>query len=149
MSRIWKINMKDIGQINIAITNNDMISLKELLNEHPECLKYSDSSEGTLLHVAAEEGNVEAIKYLLSLELDMNKCAGAYDANALIPVISAKQIEAVKYLINKRIKLDTSTSLRNPLIAAIDTNQDNPFSGVGLGSPVTVLTDKLIIFRFC
>lgn len=114
-----EINMRDIGKIEISIMKNDMNSLKKLLNEHPECLNYSDSSQGTLLHVASEEGNIEAIKYLLSLGLDINKCAGAFDANPLISAIVAKQCEAEKYLIDSGIELDTSTSLRNPLISAI------------------------------
>ena len=114
-----EINMRDIGKIEICIMKNDIELLKKLLNEHQEYLNYADSFIGTFLHVAAKNGNIEGMKCLLRLGIDINKCAGGFDANALVSAISSNQFEAAKYLLDAGIEIDTSTSLRNPLISAI------------------------------
>lgn len=118
-----KVNPRDVGNIKIAIMKSDIELVKKLLNEHLECLNYTDSNTGTLLHFAAEEGNIEVIKYLLSLGVDINRRGGTFDASALRSAIASGNTEAAKYLLDAGIEMDTGTGLRNPLLAAIFNRQ--------------------------
>ncbi|ARC83439.1 ankyrin repeat family protein [Clostridium argentinense CDC 2741] len=109
--------MTILGKIYVAIMKHDLDSLKKLLEEHPEYINYVDSSDGTLLHRAAMDGNVEIVKYLLSLGLDINKRSGEFDCSALKNAVSYENIDVVKYLLDAGAEIDTSDIFRNPLFS--------------------------------
>lgn len=109
--------MTILGKIYVAIMKHDLDSLKKLLEEHPEYINYVDPSDGTLLHRAAMDGNVEIVKYLLSLDLDINKRSGEFDCSALKKAVSYENIDVVKYLLDSGAEIDTSNIFRNPLFS--------------------------------
>lgn len=109
--------MTILGKIYVAIMKHDLDSLKKLLKGHPEYINYVDSSDGTLLHRTAMDGNVEIVKYLLSLGLDINKRSGEFDCSALKKAVSYENIDVVKYLLDAGAEIDTSNIFRNPLFS--------------------------------
>ncbi|MCY6354739.1 suppressor of fused domain protein [Clostridium sp. ZS2-4] len=114
---IKNINMRIIGKFEKAIRKHDLDLLKQLLEEYPEYINYEDSRDGTLLRFAAMHGNVEIVKYILSLGLDINKGSGEFYSSALEGAVFYENIDVVKYLLDAGAEIDTSNIFRNPLFS--------------------------------
>ncbi|ESQ75183.1 hypothetical protein ABAC402_10970 [Asticcacaulis sp. AC402] len=85
----------------------------------PDAAALKIPSFGTWMHYAAAFGNVEIVKYLMVSGLDINSSENRDGRMPLDYASSNNNIEVVKYIIDQGCKFDTSTSVRNPLFAAI------------------------------
>lgn len=111
-----KVQMaKDIRN---CIKHNQLDLLKMIIEENPEMVNWM-TPFGTWLHVAASHGRLDIIRYLIELEIDINRRGGTCSTNALERATSKGHLDIAEYLINAGIDIDTSEPERNPLFAAI------------------------------
>lgn len=107
-------------KISTAIRNRNFSALKELLSAEPEQIRaYTPFGGGTWLHYAAGEGDVDAVRLLLSLGSDVNVGDFREGRRAICDASMFGHENVVKVLLGAGSKLDTSESIRNPLFAAI------------------------------
>ncbi len=90
----------------------------ELIECHRHMLDV-DSPFGTWLHVAAKYGAIDAIKYLLKTDIDVNHRSGALQTNALGDAAAEGNYEVISLLLDAGCEFDTSEPYRNPLFLAI------------------------------
>src|SRR5690606_40768821 len=99
------------------IKEKNIQKLKELVEENHELLNYEMKLDGTLLHVAAEDGTPEMLKFLVSKGMDVNKIVWEYSPIDL--AVLKGRIENVITLLELGAKLNTEQSVLNPLFTAI------------------------------
>src|SRR5690606_9476782 len=105
----------------IYIKEKNLEKLKEEIHKCPEILNHVRKGDGTLLHLAAYEGNPEIIQYLVSLGMDINKIVENF--SPLKEAVLNNRKENVIKLIELGAELHSEKSLINPLFTAI--NQGN------------------------
>lgn len=112
----------DKKNINKAIRNaiklGDLNEVQQLIDGDKEILN-TTTSFGTWLHVAAKQGHLEVVKYLIDEGIDIDKKGGTFDASALNLAAGAGHVKIVKHLIECGAELDISLAKRNPLFGAI------------------------------
>jgi len=74
---------------------------------------------GSWLHVAAKIGNLEIVKALVGLGLDVNLRGGTFGGSAINLAASCGHLEVVRFLLQAGSELDVSEPERNPLFGAI------------------------------
>ncbi|WP_078433855.1 ankyrin repeat domain-containing protein [Metabacillus halosaccharovorans] len=104
--------------IGNAIKLGDIREVQQLIGNDKEILN-TMTAFGTWLHVAAKQGHVEIVKFLIDKGIDIDAKGGTFDASALNLAAGAGQLEIVKYLIESGAELDESLAKRNPLFGAI------------------------------
>lgn len=114
-----ELDFKYARQIVRAIRNNDAVKAKELLDGHLEYLSYDKKSKGTFIYIAAGEGAIECMKYLLSIGEDINRKSIALQETALAQAAFSNQPQMVKFLLEHGAEMDTSNINSNPLFNAI------------------------------
>lgn len=77
----------------------------------------SDEYEGTPLHYAAD-GTLEIVQFLVNSGADINRRGGTFDAPAVTYAACRGNTPVVRYLVEQGSVLDTSRTLRNPLMRA-------------------------------
>lgn len=102
-----------------CIQNNDIEKMISIVKENPECINENLSFAGTYLHIAANKGNLEAVKKLLELGFDINAEGGISNATPIHDAAYEGHLEIVKYLVENNSKLDESEHDKNPLFIAI------------------------------
>jgi ankyrin repeat protein len=105
-------------EIRSAIKQGDIERVKAFIGSNKEILNYM-TPFGTWLHVAATCGNIEIVKYLVDLGLDINIKGGIFNAGAINRAASEGHLDIVSYLISCGAELDVSEPDKNPLFAAI------------------------------
>lgn len=105
--------------IRAAIKDGDLKKVIKLIGTDKESLNFFTGVFGTWLHVAASNGKMNIVKYLIELGIDVNKRSGTYDGNALNEAASEGHVEIVRYLLLCGSQLDVSEPQRNPLFGAI------------------------------
>ena len=75
---------------------------------------------GSWLHVAAEYGQLEVVKLLTEMGLDINKTNDDEERSPLLLAIYSGNADVVSYLLGKGAQMDVSKPDYNPLFAAID-----------------------------
>ncbi|MEE3312939.1 MAG: ankyrin repeat domain-containing protein [Treponema sp.] len=101
-----------------AIQNGDLTKLKNLVEKNPGILK-EISSFGSVLQIAAREGNKEIVSYLLDCKCDVNFGGGLFKKSPIGEAAFKGKLEIVDLLIRNGAKLDVSSFENNPLFAAI------------------------------
>src|SRR5262245_21240715 len=103
-----------------AIAESDVADMERFLRKHPEYLAaFTQFGLGTWLHVAAGDANVDVLRSLVGLGMDVNR--GAKDDGRL-PLKDAAwggTLENARYLLDLGCRIDSSTIARNPLFGAI------------------------------
>ena len=112
-------NQTVIAEISEAMHEQNLEKLKALFSSNPTMLKYENPLIATWLHWACRTSGIDIVKFLVEAGLDINKpdndnfqkpiCVAAYEGNA----------DIVEYLISMGAELDDSSSLSNPLFAAV------------------------------
>lgn len=110
--------MQIIGEFRIAIIDGDIKKVKALLEVNKELLNVT-TVFGTWLHVAASEGRLDVVKYLVELGVNINLRGGIFEGSPIKEAVSEGHIEIVKYLLSCGAELDVSEPQRNPLFGAI------------------------------
>ncbi|MFF2875008.1 suppressor of fused domain protein [Gottfriedia sp. NPDC057991] len=113
------MDSKQIGkEIRTAIKNGDDERVFELIGSNNEILNMM-TPFGTWLHVAASKGELNIVKKLIDIGIDVNKLGGIFGGGALNAAASAGHIEIVEYLLSCGADMDVSEPVRNPLFGAI------------------------------
>jgi hypothetical protein len=103
-----------------AIDTGELAKVKEVFAHHPEQIEaYTPFAGGTWLHYAAGKGFIDIIQYLVGRGLNVNSRSRHDDRTPLTDAANAGHFGAVEYLLEHGAELDTSTSIGNPLFAAI------------------------------
>jgi hypothetical protein len=105
-------------EIRIAIKQGDVDRVSFLIG-HEKARLHMMTPFGTWLHVAAAHGQLEILKLLLDLGIDINTYGGISGGGPLNEAASEGHIEIVAYLLSKGAKLDETEPEKNPLFSAI------------------------------
>ena len=105
-------------EMRAAVISGELGTVKEMLAQH-EGLAEDTSVFGTWLHVAAKHGQMEIVKYLLDIGMDVNAKGDLLGGNALTSAAFGGNLEIVKFLYCQGAELDVSRSESNPLFCAI------------------------------
>lgn len=102
------------------LSAGDVGGVKDYVKSHPELINAPTFfAGGTLLHYAAAESSPEAIEALVSLGFDVDATGETYGDSALQAACANGKTSNVYLLLSMGARIDTSTSFRNPLFAAI------------------------------
>lgn len=114
-----EMDSKQIAKdIRTAIKKGDSDKVVELIGTNKEYLNMM-TPFGTWLHVAASRGELDIVKKLIELGVNINTPGGVYGGGALNEAATAGHIEIVKYLLSCGAHMDVSEPERNPLFGAI------------------------------
>ncbi|PGU07266.1 MULTISPECIES: suppressor of fused domain protein [Bacillus cereus group] len=105
-------------EIRSAIKSGNLEKVVELIGSNIEVL-HMITPFGTWLHVAASRGELNIVKKLIELGLNVNALGGVYGGGALNEAASRGHISVVKYLLACGAELDISDPIKNPLFGAI------------------------------
>lgn len=100
-----------VAAARTAASTGDLITLKELFDKYPKSLKSRDASGVRPLHLAAENGHVDVVKYLIESNADAQVNKADDDARNVLHWACWKgHYDIVLYLLqNTGIRLDTPT----------------------------------------
>jgi ankyrin repeat protein len=115
------MNMRDkplVKEVRTAIKLGDIRKVVELTGSD-ESLLLAMTPFGTWLHVASSHGQLEIVKRLVEMGLDVNACGGIFGGTPLNEAASEGHIEIVKYLLSHGGKMDVSEPEKNPLFSSI------------------------------
>jgi ankyrin repeat protein len=101
-----------------AIKTGDLATLEDLLRLEPQRINEL-TIFGSLLHVAAGEGNIPAIELLLKMGADINQRGGSFEAGPIMYAVSDGHLEAAEFLIVHGAIMETDEPFRNPLFSAV------------------------------
>jgi uncharacterized protein len=74
---------------------------------------------GSWLHIAADFGNLELVKALVALKLDVNQRGGTFDGTPINLAAFKGHVGVVQFLLDCGAELDETEPERNPLFSAI------------------------------
>jgi len=113
------MNTVEIGKnIRISIKQGNLEQVIQLIGDDKSVLSMM-TPFGSWLHVAADQGQLDIVKKLLDLGVDINLRGGIAGGNALREAADKGHLEIVDYLLSKGAEMDSSEPERNPLFAAI------------------------------
>jgi uncharacterized protein len=105
-------------EIRSAIKHGDIEKVVELIGSNSDLLNML-TPFGSWLHVAASKGELEIVKKLVELGININMQGGVYGGGALNEAASAGHFDIVRYLLSCGADMDVSEPERNPLFGAI------------------------------
>ncbi|MFS1514347.1 suppressor of fused domain protein [Chengkuizengella sp. SCS-71B] len=105
-------------EIRSAIKKGNLEKVVELIDSNVELLNMM-TPFGTWLHVAASRGELDIVKKLIELGLNINMLGGVYGGGALNEAASAGHIDVVRYLLSCGAEMEVGEPERNPLFGAI------------------------------
>lgn len=112
------MNKETIKSMRQAIKEGELNTVKELLSAN-EGLLVVDTVFGSWLHVAADQGKIDILKYLIECGIDINCNGGISGGDALHSAARHGYVDIIDILYINGAKLDTSEATKNPLFAAI------------------------------
>ena len=135
-------------EIRLAIKKGDVERVVELIGSDTELLNLM-TPFGTWLHVAASRGELNIVKKLIELGLNINIPGGVYDGGALNEAASGGHIDVVRYILSHGSNLDLSEPEKNPLFGAISNGHVDIAkllidSGIDIGVKYTGESMKLM-----
>lgn len=93
-----------------GMQDKDLPNLKKILDIYPDYINVRNKFEDTLLTIAAREGNLKIVQYLVE-EKNMNVNQNTPDGNALIVSLKKQHHDVVEYFLNKDIDINTTNHL--------------------------------------
>ncbi len=106
-------------KIRTAIKQGDLETLSKMIGEERSRLAWNVRPFGSWLHIAASNGQLRILEWLIGQGMDVNQKAGISDSSPLDEAASNGHLESVQCLLNHGAKLDVSNSVGNPLFGAI------------------------------
>jgi hypothetical protein len=106
-----------------AIKKGDVAQLREVIGTDRSRLN-AMTTFGSWLHYAAMKGQLEVVKLLLELGIDLNRRGGTFGGNALNEAASEGKSEVVKFLLAQGAEMDVSEPERNPLFSAVQEGSE-------------------------
>lgn len=105
--------------IRTAIKQGDLVTVTKMLSEDRSRLNWNVKPFGSWLHIAATNGQLRIMEWLIEQGMDVNQKAGVSDSGPLDEAASNGHLETVRCLISHGATLDISNSVGNPLFGAI------------------------------
>lgn len=112
-------NSKLLIETADAIDLSDLRLLDQIFRQDPQIRNGPAPGIGGWLHYAAYEGKREVVEHLISEGFEINEKDTWDGVTALNSAALGGHYDTVKYLLDRGAAIDTSTSARNPLFAAI------------------------------
>jgi hypothetical protein len=107
-------------RIERALNSEDFGLVEKLFKRYPDYKLPGHAIMGWgWLHLAADNNNVSALKYLLSAGWNVDETDTRNEHTAIDVAARAGHLSAVKCLLDAGASMDTRTSLANPLFGAI------------------------------
>ncbi len=106
------------NRIHDAIEAGNLGEVAALIGNDSE-LRDISTVFGTWLHIAADEGQLPVVKWLLKAGADINRRSGIRSRSALNAAASRGHLEVARYLLSQGAEMDVSEPERNPLLSAI------------------------------
>lgn len=105
----------------LAVKKGDIETLVKMVKENPEVINTYNMSGYSLMHMAAEQGNIDILEFLYNKGLDVN-IIRKNDSGFVTPIhgaVDKNLIENVIWLINHGAEVDTGNGIHaTPLIGA-------------------------------
>lgn len=115
---VVKMDKEIMKLMRTAIKKGKKELVQELLESYEDLINI-DTPFGSWLHVAAAQGNVEIVKYLIECGMDVNKNGGFSGGTPIEQAASRGHLDVVKLLFFSGAHFDVSAAPINPLFAAI------------------------------
>jgi len=112
------MNKEVLKEMREAVISGQLDTVKGMLARHKGLADVS-TIFGTWLHVAAKHGQMEIVKYLLDIGMDVNAKGDTFGGNPLRSAVSRGHLDIVKFLYEHGAELDDSEPEVNPLFGAI------------------------------
>lgn len=120
MKTAMKDMIRPLPGLADAIEARDLDQVKIVLAENREHIfHYTPFAGATWLHFAASEGATSIVEFLIDQGLDVNVGDHRDGRSPLADAAFGGHLDVVRLLLNRGAILDTSSSVRNPLFAAI------------------------------
>ncbi|RYE42496.1 MAG: ankyrin repeat domain-containing protein [Hyphomicrobiales bacterium] len=116
-SRNMDVRMRNSAILS-AVERGDLDQFIKIINGD-DALLHAFTPLGTWLHIAAYEGQLKMVEYLLQQGLDINADGGTLGGGALNAAASKGHAATAEFLLSKGAKLDVSEPEKNPLFGAI------------------------------
>jgi uncharacterized protein len=101
-----------------AICSGDLDLLNEMLEKNDGLIN-EETGFGSWLHIAAEQGQLEIVKFLHEKGVDINVNGGFANCAAICEAALYGHISIVQYLFENGANLDVSEATKNPLFTAV------------------------------
>jgi|LakMenEpi03Aug12_release.lakeMendotaPanAssembly.Ray.scaffolds.fasta_scaffold749898_1 ankyrin repeat protein len=101
-----------------AVKSGDLDALASMVDADSSVVNAS-TPFGSLLHVAADKGHLNIVRYLVQKGADINLNDGIVGGSPIGSAASSGHADVVKYLLEHGALLDVSEPNRNPLFGAI------------------------------
>lgn len=116
------MNKEELESFITLLYEGNIDGIKEFVKNKQEILN-DVTPMGTMLEIAASEGNRDVVDYLIKKGCDVN-LGGGLEESPLVEASLRGYSEIVDLLLSNGAKLDVSSFAANPLFAAISNGQD-------------------------
>lgn len=108
-----------------AIRSGDDSRLASLFDTYPEMIDLDVPGFGSWLHYACAMGNLETVKFLVDMGFDVNAPDHMEGQRPLTAAADERKCDIARFLLDKGALMDVSSSINNPLFAAIGSRSTN------------------------
>jgi len=97
----------ELRRLMMAIHNNDINTVKIMVQERPQLVNMQDNDFKTLpLHRSIRKDQLEIMELLISYGANINGCAKPHKSTPLIEAAYCNRLEAIKFLLSKKAKIN-------------------------------------------
>ncbi len=107
-----------IKKMRTAIKEGNLETVKQLLDEEKGLLQV-ETTFGSWLHVAADQGKLDIVKYLIDCGMDVNKNGGISGGSPMHSAARKGRLDIVELLYENGAIFDVTEAAKNPLFGAI------------------------------
>ena len=112
------MNNSEYNKLHDHIESGDLDGVAKTLESNPDLMRH-ETPFGTWLHIAANNGELEIVKWLIEAGIEVNALGGIAGGNALTEAAEGGHVEVVKCLLRHGAEMNLTKSEWNPLFAAI------------------------------
>ncbi len=112
------MDIQVVKEIRGAIKQGDLERVQSLIQADRSRLLMS-TPFGSWLHVAASQGHLPIVKWLVEEGAELNARGGILGGNALNEAVSEGHLEIVRWLLENHAQMDVDEPEHNPLFSAI------------------------------
>jgi len=110
-------------KLSLAFYAGDIKTVDKIFKEYPRLKERRVYLGGDWLYFAAAQSTIDMVKYLIELGFDPHAKAKQEGDNVLCNAASDGRADMVEFLLGLGVEIDTSLSVRNPLISAVVANR--------------------------
>ncbi len=131
-------------ELYYAIRNNNLSLVKEILEQEKDKNILFNDNQYSMIQLASEKGHIQIVKYLLTLDLDINH--QDYGGNtALIIASFYEQLEVILFLLKQEnIKIDVKNNRGLNFLQVARKNVANYFTNFTIVNGQLIDKNKLM-----